>query len=92
MSIVTIHGLSKKQLQLCSLPEGSQVLSVIVKQEHIYISAMHDVNAKGFGKRIEVAMFPDGRYFHVDGYTFLGTIVLDFGNTIYHVFYREVNN
>ena len=90
MSIVTIHGLSKKQLQLCSLPEGSQVLSVVVKQENIYISAMHDVNAKNFCKRVEVAIFPNGRFFHVDGYTFLGTIVLDFGNTIYQVFYREL--
>lgn len=90
MTIVTVHGLSKKEKQICSLAENAQILSVFVKQEKIYISAKHDVNANWFAKRVEFAIFPDGRKFDVEGFNFLGTIILNFGNTIYQVFYREI--
>lgn len=88
MTIVTSHGLSKKETQSYLLPKNSRILSVYVKQENIYVSIEHDVNADMFSQRVEFAVFKEGRHFNVNGYNFLGTVILNFGNTIYHVFYK----
>ena len=94
MNVVRMYVLDTgKETQKLVLPEKSRVLSVCVKQETIYVSVEEDVNAnmrRSYYHTVEFAVFKEGRYFHVDDYQFLGTIVLEFGNTIYHVFYRNV--
>ena len=90
MTIVSLHGFSSRiERQTYLLPKGSRILSVCVKQEHIYISVEHDANAKMLEEPVEFVILKEGRRFNVEGYHFLGTIVLDFGNTIYQVFYRK---
>ena len=94
MNIVRMYGLSKeKELQKISIPKEARILSVCVIHEHIQVAVEEDVNAPFHQDRaqtIEFAIFKGTRHFYVDDYTFLGTILLEFGNTIYHVFYRNV--
>lgn len=98
MNIVRKYGLStKKECQIILLPKDSRILSVIVQQENIYIFVEEDCNANQFSysdckhfRTVEFAIFKDCRHFPVDNYQFLGTIVFEFGNQIYHVFYRNV--
>lgn len=93
MAIVSLHGLdAKKEKQSVLLPKGSEILSVCVKQENILISVAHDVNAAGRisdTQSVEFAVIKEGRHFNIEGYHFLGTVVLNFGNTICQVFYRK---
>lgn len=94
MNVVRMYGLSReKELQKISIPKEARILSVCVVHEHIQIAVEEEVNAffhKNEYQTIEFAIFNENRHFHVDGYTFLGTILLEFGNTIYHVFYRNI--
>ena len=94
MNIVRMYGLdSKKELQTIGIPKEARILSVCVVHEEIKVAVEEDVNAHLFRdcyKTIEFAVFKAARKFYVDSYNFLGTIVLDFGNTIYHVLYRNV--
>ena len=82
-----------KTKQKIVLPEKSRILSVCVKQETIRVSVEEDVNAhikRDCYHTVEFAVIKEGHYLYVDDYQFLGTIVLEFGNTICHVFYRNV--
>ena len=98
MNIVSKYGLNpKKEIQRIKLPRDSRILSVIVQHEYIYFYVEQDANALIWSfndcehfKSVEFAVFRDCRSFNVDDYQFLGTVVLDFGNSIYHVFYRDV--
>ena len=49
-----------------------------------------DYNSEANTQKVEFVVFKNGRNFCIDDYEFLGTIVLDLGNSIYHVFYRNV--
>jgi len=94
MNIVRMYGLShEKELQKIVIPKEARILSVCVIHEHIQIAVVEDVNAllhQDRSQTIEFAIFKETRHFSVDDYTFLGTILLEFGNTVYHVFYRNV--
>lgn len=94
MNVVRSFVLSKdEELKVVTIPKDARILSVCVIQENMHISLEEDVNAnhiKDEQQKVEFAVFKDGRHFYIDDYQFLGTVVLDFGNTIYHVFYRNV--
>ena len=94
MNIVKKYGLSRKrEIQQLGLPEKARVLSVVVQQEDLYVFVEEDANASihnDHSQEVEFAIFKDCRVFAVDDYQFLGTVVLEFGNSIYHVFYRNV--
>lgn len=94
MNVVRSFTLSKDK-ELCekTIPKDARILSVCVIKENIRIFFKEDVNAhyiKTDKQKVEFAVFKDGRQFYIDDYEFLGTVVLDFGNSIYHVFYRNV--
>lgn len=85
----------KKEVQKRLIPKGAEILSVCVRQETIMIAVKEDVNAYvNFRvenmQTVEIAIIGEHRKFNVDEYNFLGTVVLNFGNDIYHVLYRYV--
>lgn len=95
MDVVQMYSLNRgrETVQKKQIPENAQVLSVCVLHEQVEVAVQQDVNAYlhcDRYKTIEFAMFKPPLQFHVDDYKFLGTIILDYGNSIYHVFYREV--
>lgn len=94
MNVVRMYGLNnEKELQKIGIPKEARILSVSVIHEHIQVAVQEDVNAlfhQDRSQTIEFAIFNGNRHFYVDDHTFLGTILLEFGNTIYHVFYRNV--
>ena len=98
MRVVAKYGLSpKKEHQIMQLPRNSRILSVVVQHEYIFFYVEQDANTLEwpysdceYFKPVEFAVFKDCRSFGVDNYQFLGTVVLDFGNNIYHIFYRDV--
>ena len=95
MKIVTSRCLtSDKEIQQVEVSKGARILSVCVKQEKILVFFEEDVNKASYrydtGQVIEFAVFRDGRHFYTDKYEYLGTIVINFGNEFYHVFYRFV--
>lgn len=92
MNIVSVFFLDyNKEKQCIGLPKNSKILSVCVKKERVYISVEHDVNALVYRDyhSVEFAIFREGRHFYTNGYTFLGTVILEFGNSFFHVFYRD---
>ena len=95
MDVVQMYSLNhgRETVQKKQIPEEAKVLSVCVLHEEVKVAVQQDVNAdlqRDKTKTIEFAMFKPPLRFHVDDYKFLGTIILDYGNSIYHVFYREV--
>ena len=97
MNIVRMYGLGQKEeTQIISIPKNAKVLSVCVIHERLKVAVEEDVNAIAFPtlkenlRDVEFAVFNEKRHFDVDDYQFLGTVVLNWGNTIYHVFYRNV--
>ena len=93
MNVVRSIALSKdEELREIRIPKDARILSVCVIQEKMLIFIEEDVNTKTKDRqqKVEIAVFKNGRHFYVDDYKFLGTVVLDFGNTIYHVYYRNV--
>ena len=93
MNIVRTFGLAqRKELQVIGIPKGAKILSVCVRQEQIKVAIQVDPNEflHDSSQKIEFAIFSEERAFKIDDYNFLGTIVLNFGNDIYHVFYRNV--
>ena len=98
MNIVAKYGLSsKEEVQRVQLPINSRILSVVAQHENIFIYVEQDVNAQLPPHRslvdfrtVEFGIFKDCRSFAVDDYQFLGTVILNFGNSVYHVFYRDV--
>lgn len=98
MNIVHKYGLNaKEETQKILLPKKSKILSVVVHHESIYFYVEQDANALRSSyqnsedfKTVEFAIFRDSRSFTVDGYQFLGTVFLNFGNSIYHIFYRDI--
>ena len=91
MNIVKRYGLAKKELQTVSIPKNAKILSVCVVHEHINVFVELDQNnLYDFSQTIEFAIFKDGQYFPTDRYQFLGSVVLEFGNAVYHVLYHTI--
>lgn len=94
--IISMYAFNnKKEVQKRLIPKGAEILSVCVRQETIMIAVKQDVNAyTNFQVKnmqtVEIAIIGEHRNFNVDGYNFLGTVVLNFGNDIYHVLYRYI--
>ena len=97
MNIVRTYALDKeKEKQVLLLPKNSRILSVCVIHEQIKVFVEEDANAITYSHilerfhEVEFAIFYEKRYFYVDDYNYLGTLLLNYGNNIYHVFYRNV--
>lgn len=85
--------LTTKEIQEICVSNGAQVLSVCVQHECIWVFFEENVNAYNefdTSQKIEFAVFKADRQFYTDAFQFLGTVVINFGNDIYHVFYRFV--
>lgn len=98
MNIVAKYVLNhNKTIQQIRLPKPSRILSVIAQHDNICIYVEEPPAAKMWlrsdckhFKSVEFAVFMDNRSVYVEDYQFLGTVALDSGNKIYHVFYRDI--
>lgn len=92
-NIVSMYGLTLLETQRIGLPKGAEVLSVCVRHEQPIVAVKHDVNGRGLKaetESFEILILGEKRVCTIDKYKFLGTIVLNYGNDIYNVFYRKV--
>lgn len=94
MNVVKKYVLStENELTELSIARDARIFSACVMHEDLYLFVEANVNEnviKVPQRTVEIAVFKDGRYFHIDDYTFLATVVLNYGNDIYHVFYRNM--
>ena len=92
--LVSVYGLDlNESTQTITVPKDSKVLGAVVHHEGVGITIEHCAdrfNPVIPKEEIEFAVFQDGRHFYVDDYTYVGTIVLNFGNDIYQVFYKKL--
>ena len=95
-NIISMYAFEhEKEVQTRLLPKGAEILSVCVRQETVMIAVKQNVNAYvNFRvenmQKVEIAILNEKRSFDIDDYNFLGTVVLNFGNDIYHVLYRYI--
>lgn len=94
MKHIVSFSLSKnEELREITILKDARILSVCVIKENLLLFVEEDVNAnyqKTEREKLEIAVIKDGRCFYTDDYQFLGTVVLDFGNAVYHVLYRKI--
>lgn len=92
--ITSVYGLDlKDETQTITVPKGSKVLGAFVHHESLGITIEHccdPYSSTTPKEKIEFAVFNHKRHFFVDDYTYVGTVILDFGNEIYQVFYKKL--
>lgn len=73
-----------------SLPEGSQLLSVVNSSNNICISYLSAVTEATETEKYSFLFCKDGDNFpYAESYTFLGTVNLHNDKFVYHVFYKK---
>lgn len=80
------YTLDAKDIQELETPAGSKILSVHAQRDEICIWALVDTFEPGYETR-QVYIAPTGRDSgYVEGKVFLGTVLLEGGSLVFHVF------
>ena len=95
MNVINLYRLDgNKRHQTREIPAEARILSVCAARGQIMVAIEEDVNVTYLPKKqkreVEFLVISNPNQTCVDGYTFLGTVVLDYESTICHVLYRNI--
>lgn len=82
-----ILGNSIYSSNILNLPEGHKVIKCDVQHGNITLWILYD-NADKY-KYVDFKLFATGELIE-EGYSYVGTVILDRGALVYHVFEKEV--
>ncbi len=90
MKTIYKYPIGRKSHHLLCLPKGSKILSVLEQRNEAVLYAIVDPSVKEFDYYDVALRVTGGGLGEVEDYTFIGTISLENGLFIFHVFITQV--